>query len=85
MGDWYYGGYGPHMWGGHFGPLWFMGPIFGLLWVGLIIFGVWLIVRTVRHRGYGYGGNRARDILDERYARGELTSEEYKERLEQLK
>jgi uncharacterized membrane protein len=28
---------------------------------------------------------RARDILAERYARGELTVDEYRERLEQLK
>jgi len=29
--------------------------------------------------------DRARDILAERYARGELTTDEYRERLEQLR
>jgi putative membrane protein len=28
---------------------------------------------------------RARQVLDERYARGELTTEEYRERIEQLR
>ena len=31
------------------------------------------------------GDERARDILAERFARGELTGEEYRERLEQLR
>ncbi|MDE3075548.1 MAG: SHOCT domain-containing protein [Chloroflexota bacterium] len=30
-------------------------------------------------------GSRAKDVLDERYARGELTSEEYRERLDDLR
>jgi Short C-terminal domain len=48
-----------------------------------------------RHRGLvcGRGARppkrsdveRARDVLAERYARGELTTEEYRERLEQLR
>ncbi|WP_051441570.1 SHOCT domain-containing protein [Arthrobacter sp. H14] len=32
-------------------------------------------------RGPGTGGGRAREILEERYARGELSTEEYRERL----
>jgi putative membrane protein len=70
------------MWGPG-GPLWFAGPIFGLVWIGLIVLGVYLVLRYLRtHDGRG---RRARDILDERYARGELSSEEYRERLEQLR
>ena len=34
--------------------------------------------------GYGYGGPDARAILAERYARGEITHDEYRERLGHL-
>ncbi len=69
------------------------GPIFGLLWIALIVVGVWLLLRALRERdGGGFGppflggrrSGRARDILDERYARGEISSEEYRERVEHL-
>ncbi len=74
----WYGGFGPHMWG----PWMFAGPLFGLLWLAAIAIGVFLLVRYLRD---GHGADRARDILDERYARGELTTQEYRERLEQLR
>ncbi len=57
-------------------------PIWPLLWVGLIGLAVWLIVRR-RSRG-GDPLDRAREILAERYARGELTGEEYRGRLDDL-
>jgi putative membrane protein len=60
----------------------------GLLWVAfwLVALGAtaWLVVRLVRRREAS-GIDKARDILAERYARGELTSDEYRERLEQLR
>ena len=65
-----------HANGDHHG--WFL--IFPLLWTTLIIGGIYLIVRT-RRRG---GGDRAREILAERYASGELTVEEYRRRLGDL-
>ncbi|MGH2519346.1 MAG: SHOCT domain-containing protein [Chloroflexota bacterium] len=66
------------MWA-HGGP-WIGGPLC-LLWIGLIAVGIFLLVRNFRdaHR------DRARSILDERYARGELSSEEYRERADHLR
>jgi putative membrane protein len=58
-------------------PIW---PFIWLLVVGLI---VWLVVR--RGRGPWSGGRRAQDILAERYARGEISGEEYRERLDGLR
>ena len=70
-------------WGNHmgFGGL---GMLFsGLLWIGLIVLGIWLLARL-----FPAGGNRREperserretplQILQKRYARGEITKEEY--------
>jgi putative membrane protein len=66
-------------WGG--GWMWLWGTLMMLTWVALIAAAVWVVARSL-------GGNRpdrARDILDERYARGELSTEDYRERLDQLR
>lgn len=67
-----------------------------LFWLLLIIGVVLLAVVTVRAlgggitRGDGRDGrasgeqSRARQVLDERYARGEISTEEYQERLRVL-
>jgi len=57
---------------------WF--PIFPLLWTAAIVGAIYLVVRG-RRRG---GRDRAREILAERYAAGELTVEEYRQRLGEL-
>ena len=71
------------------------GAFFGLLMMGLILLGV-ILVRVVRggpRRGDGGGTNRpftahsagsARRLLDERYARGELSTGDYQDRLRVL-
>jgi len=64
------------------GGFWFF-PV-GLLWLAVLAIGIWLAVRALRPRTAS-GLDRAQDILAERYARGELTSEEYRERLDQLR
>jgi putative membrane protein len=73
--------WGDHMsgWGG--GWMWLWGTLMMLTWVALIAAAVWFLARSL---GSGRGG-RAREILEERYARGELTTEEYRERLDQLR
>jgi len=74
-------GWWGHMrgWGG--GWMWLWGTLMMLTWVGLIAVAVWLVARSLG----GTRPNRAREILDERYARGELTTEEYRERLDGLR
>lgn len=67
-----------------------------LFWLLLIVGVVVLLVLAVRVFGGGltdraggaapsHGPSRAQEILDERYARGELTTEEYRERLRVLR
>jgi len=62
-----------------------LGLIFMLLfWVVLIFGGIWL-VKTLFNRETGNASNKpegpqqstAREILDQRYARGEISREEY--------
>jgi putative membrane protein len=69
-----------------------------LLWLLLAVGVILLVVVAVRALGGGVTGgsagrdiegaprgrSRARQLLDERYARGELTTEEYRERLQAL-
>jgi len=68
--------------GGGWGWLW--GLIVLLGWVAVIATVVWFVVRSTRP-GERSGVDRAREVLAERYARGELTTQEYRERLEQLR
>jgi putative membrane protein len=64
-------------WGHHWWPLWL------LFWGVLIGTAVWLISRRRGRRGGPLDGPRA--LLAERYAKGELNAEEYRERLDELK
>jgi putative membrane protein len=76
-----------HMDGWDGGWMWLWGIAMTVLFVVLV---VW-VVRTIAG---GHGSSqttppdprdRAREILAERYARGELTTEEYRERVDQLR
>ena len=82
ISGWQYGGWGmvgPGMMGG-FG--WVLGPIFMILFWGLVVWGVVALVR-------GLSGSRGQDaskadsaleVLKMRYARGEITKEEFDEK-----
>ncbi len=82
-----YGGWGmmgPGMMGG-FGWMWLM-PIFFILFWGLVIWGIVALVR-------GLSGSRGSDsskadsapeILKRRYARGDISKEEYEEKKKDL-
>ncbi len=80
QGSRYYG----HMWdGGWHG--WLFGPVMMILLVALVVVGVVLAIRWSGGDGRGgpSGGppqRTPRDILNERFARGEIDKEEYEER-----
>jgi putative membrane protein len=70
-------------WGG--GGMWF-GPLVMIGWLAVIVA---IIVGLVRWLGGTGGGadrsvRTARDILDERYARGEIDREEYQKRKQDI-
>jgi putative membrane protein len=70
--------YGPWGWGWGFGMM-----LMSLLFLALIVVGVVLVVRPSSHNGPASPrseGGRALDILDERFARGEIDQQEYEER-----
>lgn len=54
--------------------------LMGLFWVGLIALLVWAVYRIAKGRGW-IGGSRRRatpeEMLDARYARGEIGRDEY--------
>lgn len=82
------GGYGyhPHMWGEWGWGGMFLGPVFGILFIAAIAIAVALVVRALGYSAAGRGGSRsALDILDERFARGEIDREEYEDRKRVLK
>jgi len=74
---------GPGMMGG-WGGVPFMGPIFCLVFVGLIIGGVVLLARSWPGEQPGPGSGRAAtetplEILKRRYASGEITKKQFEE------
>lgn len=68
-------------WGG--GWMWLWGTLMMLSWVAIIVAAIWLITRN--RDTTGGRSSRAREILEERYASGELSTEEYRERLDHLR
>ena len=79
MHDWnmWWGGGGVGMW---FGPLWMF------VWLALVVAVIVAVIRWLSEKG-GSGdrpGRGARDILDERYARGEIDRDEYMKRKQDI-
>ncbi len=80
-----------HGWYGGFG---WIGMIIGaIFWLALLVGVILLIVWGIRRMGHNpaghsgmapSGGSSAKDILQARYARGEITREEYQQMLEDI-
>lgn len=81
-----------HMHYGGYGWMWLWAPLMMIFWIGLLGLVAWLVIRALNTRGGGPlrsapgggGVERAREILAERYARGEISTEEYTERMDRL-
>lgn len=67
------------MWGWHW--LWW------LFWIAIVVVAIYLLTRALSStRRDDVGGREsALDVLEKRYARGEISSEEYEERRSRLK
>jgi putative membrane protein len=70
-------------WAGDHQGWWIVAPFFWALWLAVIATVVFLLVRVRPRRSDG--GDRARSILAERFARGEISTEEFRERLDALR
>lgn len=72
------------MWGPGDSGWWGLGvTLFSLLFIALIVVGVVVLARSFSEGGGRVRrpeGSRALDILDERFARGEVDEEEYERR-----
>lgn len=86
-------GYGPYGMMGY-GDGWSAMPMMlfgGIFWVILLVLGVWAFLHYTRGSGRGGGylpgsdrGSSAVDLLEERYARGEIEREEYLQKKQDL-
>lgn len=62
---------------------WVARLLFPLIWIGVIAFLIWVFRRSgQRHEPSGM--ERARNVLAERYASGEIDTAEYEDRLSHL-
>lgn len=73
----------PHMWGDWGWGGMFFGPIAGILYLGLIVVAIVLVVRWLGGGHVTASAPRektALEILEERFARGEIDKDEFEER-----
>jgi putative membrane protein len=66
-----------HDWGMGWGGGMFLGPLLTIAFLALLIAAVFALVRWLGAGDGGASRRTARDILDERYARGEIDREQY--------
>ncbi|MPZ48641.1 MAG: hypothetical protein GEU75_04900 [Dehalococcoidia bacterium] len=64
---------------------WIFRILWFVVWAGVIVMAIWFFAGRRRRWYRDHGAGRASDILAERFARGELSNEEYTERLRQLR
>lgn len=65
------------------GGVWWMHWFWIIVWIALIAIIIALIARSMSSTD-GRGRETARDILERRYAEGEISTEEYEERKKRL-
>lgn len=65
-------------WGSHWG--WLAGLVNALFWLVVIVAAVLLLRRELPNLGSPYGSSSALRVLEERYARGEISREEFLQR-----
>jgi len=70
---WQYGGFGA------IGMIWML-----LFWVGVVVLIVWAVRNVGNNKVERDTSNRAVEILEERYARGEIDSDEFNRRRSEL-
>lgn len=75
--------YGSECFGGGF-PMMMFGGIFMLVFWGLIIWFIVFVVRKLSSRNKSGQTDEAVEILRQRYSRGEIDTEEYRQRLHEL-
>ncbi len=73
------------MWGWGAGDGWYMMGIGALVWVALIVLGVWLVSRFVGRSATPGRSESAEELLRRRLAAGEIDADEYARRLEILR
>lgn len=69
-----------HGWGHGGGWMAVWWPLAVLFWIAVLGLLVWLVLRSLRS-SRGSDGGTARELLAQRYARGEIGDDEYRERL----
>jgi putative membrane protein len=62
---------------------WFLWPLIPLFWFAL--FALFFVFVVRRRRGWWDGRRSGESVLAERYARGEITDDEYRTRLDVLR
>lgn len=71
------------------GPWGWIGMILvALFWIAILAGVIWLVYRIAKSQGWigkGRGRARSEEVLRERYARGEIDRETYKQMLEDLR
>ena len=65
-------------WGSGWG--WVGGLVFGLFWIAVIVVAVLLLRQEMPHLERRFGSSPALRLLEERYARGEISRDEFLER-----
>jgi putative membrane protein len=74
-----------HGWGMGWGGM-FLGPLFMIAWLAILVAVIVLVVRWLGGGAFGVSprARTSREILDERFARGEIDHEEYEKRRKAL-